>query len=712
MLSKSLSFQKARPVWGEGLAEEKNVQLLFCTRFAGSTPCLLRVAAAGPYQIFVNGRFLHYGPARAGHGFFRVDEVDLTPYLARDNRLEISCVAYGVNSYVQVDALPFVAAELVRDGTVIAATGTDAFTAYRYTPRIQKIQRYSFQRPFAEAYDFHRAVEEAAPIPLCEVRDARVFLERGVALPLLERADAKAVLCRGKVGLLAHPPKYDHAFITAISPALQGFPAEELERCTVWEAQKLSFTVTDAAPYAGNTLDLPENGFGVLDMGRNLCGFPAMTVTCDTDVTLYLLFDEILGNNDPNQLDFTRLDVSGVIVYDLPAGTHGLLAFEPSVFRYLRIACLGGGCRIEQIHLRRLGAAEPAVRLQSDDPRLQAVFTAAVETYRENALDIFMDCASRERAGWLCDSFFTARSERTLTGDSKIERNFLENFILPPAFPHLPEGMLPMCYPAEHKNGNYIPNWAMWYVLELEEYLGRTGDRELVERAKDKLYGLLAFFRQYENADGLLEKLPAWVFVEWSKANEFVQDVNFPSNMLYARMLQAMAALYGDEALAQKARALTDTIRRLSFNGQFFRDRMTADRDGRLTVTEDITEVCQYYAFFTGVATPDSHPRLWNTLLTQFGPARRETGAYPEIWPANSFVGNYLRLELLLTYDYREELLDNMKGYLYYMAERTGTLWENDGAYASCSHGFASHAVYWLDQMGLLKKQTGRPPLA
>jgi alpha-L-rhamnosidase len=32
----------------------------------------------------------------------------------------------------------------------------------------------------------------------------------------------------------------------------------------------------------------------------------------------------------------------------------------------------------------------------------------------------------------------------------------------------------------------------------------------------------------------------------------------------------------------------------------------------------------------------------------------------------------------------------------YYMAERTGTLWENIGAYASCNHGFASHIVHVL----------------
>jgi alpha-L-rhamnosidase len=38
------------------------------------------------------------------------------------------------------------------------------------------------------------------------------------------------------------------------------------------------------------------------------------------------------------------------------------------------------------------------------------------------------------------------------------------------------------------------------------------------------------------------------------------------------------------------------------------------------------------------------------------------------------------------------------------MADRTGTLWENDGAYASCNHGFASHGgvhVLYRDVLGL-----------
>lgn len=118
-----------------------------------------------------------------------------------------------------------------------------------------------------------------------------------------------------------------------------------------------------------------------------------------------------------------------------------------------------------------------------------------------------------------------------------------------------------MCYPADHFDGNYIPNWAMWFVLELEDYQARTGDAAFVQSFRDRVYALLRYFEAFENADGLLEKLQGWVFLEWSHANELVQDINFPSNMLYARMLTAVSRLFGDAAAADKAERLRQVVR-------------------------------------------------------------------------------------------------------------------------------------------------------
>ena len=55
-----------------------------------------------------------------------------------------------------------------------------------------------------------------------------------------------------------------------------------------------------------------------------------------------------------------------------------------------------------------------------------------------------------------------------------------------------------------------------------------------------------------------------------------------------------------------------------------------------------------------------------------------------------------LRMELLSQAGLGQQILNESIAYLLYMAERTGTLWENVGAEASCNHGFASHIVHML----------------
>lgn len=69
------------------------------------------------------------------------------------------------------------------------------------------------------------------------------------------------------------------------------------------------------------------------------------------------------------------------------------------------------------------------------------------------------------------------------------------------------------------------------------------------------------------------------------------------------------------------------------------------------------------------------------------------------------FIGNYLRLDVLLRYGLHDRLLEELKGYFLNGARKTGTLWENNTEVASCDHGFASHVIYILDA---IEKAEGR----
>ena len=714
-------FDSGKPVWPEGRETEKNLFVGFRATFdvpKGET-VVLRLTGSTLYRIFLNGAFVGHGPARGPHGFYRVDEWTLTNSLrAKQNVLAIEVAGYNANSYYILDQPSFLQAEVVSKGRVLASTagGGIPFEATILAQRVQKVQRYSFQRPFIEFYrldpDSDRWRTDAAmdiPAVVCAEVSAKQILPRRVPYPRFTVRQPHGHIARGELETEREVEKlWKDRSLVNIGPKLGGYPQDELELAVSNELQHIanvSLKPVDQPLTGDHSLELREKQYHILDFGTNLTGFLGARILCKKALRLYLVFDEILTDGD---VDFKRLGCVNAIGYDLQPGTYKLESFEPYTLRYAKVLVLEGEGEIESIYLREY--VNPDVweaHFACSDERLNRLFEAGRETFRQNAVDIFMDCPSRERAGWLCDSFFAARVAKKLSGDTRVETNFFENFLLPERFEHLPEGMLPMCYPADHNDEVFIPNWALWFVVQLEEYVARGGDKTLAVRLEAKVLKLFDYFEPFHNEGGLLEKLESWVFVEWSAANRFVQDVNYPSNMLYAAALAAAGRMYDRPELAAKASGIRETVLAQSFDGEFFVDNAVR-KDGKLEVTNNRTEVCQYFAFFFNIVDPGSHPELWRKLTDDFGPQRKETGKFPEIHEANSFVGNVLRLEILSRYGRCQQILDESIAYLLYMAERTGTLWENVGAYASCNHGFASHAVHVLyrDVLGLLDVDT------
>lgn len=691
-------FKKAQPVWEENRENEMNVTLVFKTECPQASRAVLRITGSSYYNVYINNEFLAIGPARAAHGYFRVDELPICLDKA-NNEIKIIVFGYASNSFYHLDQPSFLCAEIETENGIIAHTDKNGstFSAAEWLGKIQKVQRYSFQRPFTEVYDY--TVEQYSEVKLSVTQNYN-FLPRGIFYGNYEKEFPQGLIQKGQFTVSDKKNYYNDRSISDIGPQLKGYLKNELDVFSTVEAQKITPVTYEKINEKTNSVLLESNSYATFDMGKNLTGLIGFDAEIETAGEIVIVFDEIMQGEEIN---FVRLTSANVIIIKADAGKISFLSAEPYTYRYIRIYVKNAKSKISNVHLRRVGAPTVKKELISVNEKLVAIFNAAVETYRQNTFDIYMDCPSRERAGWLCDSFFTSRVERVLTGKSEIEHNFLENYILPDSFKCIPEGMLPMCYPADHYDGVFIPNWAMWFIVELNEYYERTGDLQLIEAAKSRVYGLINYFKGFENEYGLLEKLKSWVFIEWSKSNDLVQDVSFPTNMLYAKIKLITAKLYGDKSLIKEAESLQETIRRMSYTSKGFFCDNAYRVDGMLKLSGEYTESCQYYAFHTGVATPEKFPELWNCLLNDFGFERKQTGKWPEIYFANAFIGNYLRLDLISMYGDKDDLLRNIEGYFYYMAEKTGTLWENDSDYASCNHGFASHVLYWFDKLGMLK---------
>lgn len=699
-------FKKAVPVWLKGLETEKTVTIGLYKKVTGKK-AILKIATSGFYRVFLNGKFLSYGPARCAHGFFRVDEVEID-LASGENHIAIEVVNYYINSFASLLQSGFVQAELTVDEKEVAATGDNSFATFKLNERVRKLQRFSFQRPAAEGYRMSSDVynwrmgkiSSTAECFETIVTEDKELLPRGISPFKAPVTPVSKKVSTGEFITGVKREKYyrDRALQGGGSPdgcTPNSWTEDEYEwhlynEFQEWETTKLEPSESD---YCGETT-VKAGKFEILSMPIEKTGFIAAEIECKQKGTVCFTVDETLRSN--GDVSAISMQCTNLLKLELEPGVYPFSSIEPFGFKYMRISCIEGEFTVRNPRIIEVTCNEPIkVTYEGKDKTLKKVFDAAVESFKQNAVDIFMDCPTRERAGWLCDSFFTARTEKALTLDNTIERNFLEHFRLPEKFNFLPDGMLPMCYPADALDGQFIPNWAMWFVLELEDYYIRNNDKAFIMPFKEKVYKLLKYFEKFENADGLLEKLENWVFVEWSKANQLVQDINFPTNMVYCKVLRAVGNLFDDKSALEKAEKLADVIRKRSFNGEFFTDNEVYC-DKKPQSSGEITEVCQYYAFFTEIATPKSHPDLWNRLLTDFGPEREAKGLWPNVHKCNAFVGNYLRLELLLKNGLYEQLLQECTGFFEYMADRTGTLWENTYDKASCNHGFASYAAVFI----------------
>ena len=115
----AVAFHTARPVWPAGRETEKNLFVGF--RAVIDVPdgkrVLLRVTGSTVYRAFVNGAFCGYGPARGPHGYYRLDEWDVTGRIVPGkNLIALEVAGYNVNSYYLLDQPSFLQAEVTAGG--------------------------------------------------------------------------------------------------------------------------------------------------------------------------------------------------------------------------------------------------------------------------------------------------------------------------------------------------------------------------------------------------------------------------------------------------------------------------------------------------------------------------------------------------------------------------------------------------------------------
>ena len=730
----------ARPIFLKGLEETPNVQAGFrkdlCLERLPSAAAM-HITARSIYRLYINGVFVMHGPARTAHGHLRVDVVDVLPYLCiGENRIAVETSAsvgpLGGYSNDQTCESSMLLAELRLDGETVLATD-ESWDAVQLTQREAFSEKISHCRQSTEVYRLDAAYTawrtgDVQSVPQLAWQKAAlctaampVLLPRRMAFPTLEKhAGARLT---GVFGSridrnAAVPPLWferlyaDHYAKLSSRPLHDYVQTVDAPLCA--RADRLPGGVAFSGTVAG------ESPCAVFDFGRPLLGFIGFTAVCEKPCLLDVIHQEFIKEYD---IKAAMMDGSNPVTrLYLPAGETTFLTMEPAMSRHLRFIFRAqdgepvGSCAVRDIHVREFFYPDTdAGHFHCSDEDVNRLYDAARRTLQLNTLDIFMDCPERERGGWLCDSLWTARAAALLWNDLSVEKAFLENFLLAPYGDGVgaANNFFPEVYPANKLPGApAITTWSFWLMLELAEYVERSGDLELALDHAKRVEDFVAGTQRYIGESGLLQDMP-FVFIDWSQSNhaQNTQPISTAANALYAFMLIRLGQLYHRADWTAEGERIRCRVRgALSVNDgsdfidkPFFPDTLRWE-DGKLVMGDRYSEACQYTALWAELYRKEEIPVVARAVVRAMGPAPL-TPPSTQIGASGLFIGLCIRMDLLAKWGEYENLLRELKAlYLPQLTEGPGTLWETrELNNSSRCHGFAAHTAVHLirDILGL-----------
>jgi len=652
-------------VWGD-LKDSKNVELIFnCEIETKKEKIIVELVTKDIYNLFVNEEFVSYGPARTAKGYARIERLDISSYITDgQNVVSVHVLSNDARSLHLAKGEPFFGARILADGEMIK--DTDDFQCYLNTDRIKKVERMSCQRGFLEVYDVRGDYPEIGKVSV----SCPQLLERRTAYSKNSVKKASYVLSGGVERMTTNTWVDDFTKLLDTGEWLEAYPRKECD--LVLSEEFVSFDYKKEVVPDG--LRYEVYGFPHVITGKFV-----IKVKVTERTSVWVTFDDLLKDG---YVRFNRERIIHGLKWTLEPGEYTLYSQEVYAAKYIQL--ITDKCvRIQEVSI--ICVENPDVmefKIPPMEKALRTIVEAAQNSLAQNAYDLFTDCPTRERSGWLCDSYFMGKAERFFTGQNKVEKDFLENYLLynGELFEH--KGIIPMCYPAQPPTKEeYIPAWILWYVLELEDYKKRTGDNEFVEHHRQRFADILDFFQGYENEYGLLENLEGWVFVEWSKATDFVDGVNIPTNILYTEALRAIGEMLEKDELIEKSANLRQIIRDMAFDGEVYRDNAIRV-DGQLQMTQNVSEFNQTIVAYFRLEPEGS--KFYERFKERFKTVKKE------VHPAALFIGSVLRLMTLYDMGEYKLVLEECKEHFLEMAKLTGTLWEMFGGNASCNHGFGA----------------------
>ncbi|HWZ96258.1 MAG TPA: alpha-L-rhamnosidase C-terminal domain-containing protein [Candidatus Dormibacteraeota bacterium] len=264
----------------------------------------------------------------------------------------------------------------------------------------------------------------------------------------------------------------------------------------------------------------------LIDNGELTTGYPALTVLGGRGAKIRLTYAEALYDakgNKGNRNEIVKRHIEGVVDEFLPGGGAAKREFVPlswRTWRYLQIDAETTEAPMTVVGLKTWFSAYPFEEkgyFHSNDSSLEPIWKIGWRTARLDAHDTYMDTPYWERLQYVGDTRIQALISYTVAGDDRLGRQAIEAF----NDSRVTDGLTQSRYPSSLRQ--MIPTFSLMWVGMVHDFWMYRGDAEFVREQIPGTRTALDWFLRRQRADGLLEKIPWWPFVDWGA--DFVDGV-------------------------------------------------------------------------------------------------------------------------------------------------------------------------------------------
>ncbi len=513
----------------------------------------IKITADSRYKLYVNGVFVHFGPARGYFESYPFDRIDVAPYLRKGkNVLAVLVHQFGCGTFQSIYAG---AAGLLVSGEIAGVdigTKRGSWLVKKCPGHEQNTARRTVQMGFQEYFDA-RNVEPDWKLPQADIQDGKNgwttksnwrpagspphfnFEERQIPLLKSEIREFKNVIGIYTGDSFSNQGKCRNLAVAYFNE-MRGRHSPEL----VKNVQNL---LNDNSLYAeifqipsGKRLTL------VLDAGEEIAGYIGIEAEGESGTIIDFTTSEVLKDGFPY---IFAPEESGckIAISDRFIMRNDLNHFETFYmhgFRYLAMTIrnVTGRLRIYRIYIRKTGYPfERKTHFVSSDETLNKIWEMCVRTQENCAFDAYVDCPWREQAQWWGDARVQGMNTYYMFNDMRLFRRGIKQAGESQIRNGLTYGHFP-CTPS----GCILPDFTLVWIHTHLDYYRYTGDKSLLKEQFEKIEKAIMFFADRAGKIGLLPPMPEyWVFLDWAPLYKNGYSAVF--NLLYLSALKTMVEI-------------------------------------------------------------------------------------------------------------------------------------------------------------------------